>query len=96
MKNATMLYKVGGSFRWEGESYSTIIVDEDEIEQKQKEGWSLTAQEAKANVIDVNFDGKVTRDELELKAKELHIPFNHKTTDAKLHAKIKEALNVVD
>lgn len=99
MKNATMLYKIGTRLQWEGASYDTIIVDEDDIPEKLKEGWYRHPIEAKgANEAkgDADLDGEVTRAEMEIKAKELGIKFNHKTTDASLMAKINEALNVVD
>lgn len=99
MKNAAMLYKLGTQMKWEGVEYDTIIVDEDDIEEKLNDGWFRTASEAVADAEakgDANLDGDVTREEMEAKAKELKVKFNHKTTDESLMAKIDEALNVVD
>lgn len=99
MKNATMLYKLGTQMKWEGVEYDTIIVDEDDIEEKLNDGWFRTASEAVADAEskgDTDLDGDVTRKEMEIKAKELGIKFNHKTTNESLMTKIDEALNVVD
>lgn len=46
--NHTMLYKFPGSQEIHGGHFDYIIVEEDEIEAKQAEGWSLTTTEAKA------------------------------------------------
>ena len=99
MKNATMLYKIGTQMEWEGVSYDTVIVDEDDIDEKLKDGWYRNPLEAKsANEAkgDADLDGEVTREEMETKARELGIKFNHKTTNASLMAKINEAVDVVD
>jgi hypothetical protein len=95
MKNATMLYKLGTEMKWEGVDYDTVIVGEDDIEEKLKEGWFRTAGEANADAEskgDADLDGNVTRKEMEIKAKELGIKFNHKTTNDSLLAKIEEAI----
>jgi len=94
-----MLYKLGSEIKWEGIEYDTAIVDEDDIEEKLNDGWFRTAQEAVADAEakgDADLDGDVTRKEMEVKAKELGIKFNYKTTNESLMAKIEEALNVVD
>lgn len=99
MKNATMLYKLGNQMQWEGVGYDTVVVDEDDIEEKLNDGWFRTASEAVADAEqkgDTDLDGDVTRQEMEIKAKELGIKFNHKTSNESLMAKIDEALNVVD
>ena len=99
MKNATMLYKLGNQMQWEGVGYDTIVVDEDDIDEKLKEGWFRTAKECNAEAKakgDADLDGDVTREEMEAKAKELGIKFNHKTSNSSLMAKIDEALNVMD
>lgn len=99
MKNATMLYKIGTQMKWEDVSYDTIVVDEGDIEDKLNDGWFLTAPEAVADSKekgDADLDGDVTRKEMVVKAKELGIKFNHRTTNESLMAKINEALNVMD
>ena len=99
MKNATMLYKLGTQMKWEGVEYDTIIVDEDDIEEKLNDGWFRTASEAVADAEskgDTDLDGDVTRKEMEIKAKELGIKFNHKTTNESLMAKIEEVLKDED
>lgn len=95
----TMLYKLGTKFEWHGVGYDTIVVDDDGLEDAINNGWFMTAQECIDGSLDkgdADLDGEVTRKEMETKARELGIPFNHKTTNEKLLAKINEALNVVD
>lgn len=101
MKNATMLYKLGTQMKWEGVEYDTIIVDSEseEFTNMLDDGWFRTAGEAVADAEakgDADLDGDVTREEMEAKAKELGIRFNHKTTDESLLKKIEDALHELE
>ena len=91
MKQATMLYKEGNTVKLDCGLFDTIIVDIDEVEAKIKEGWAKHPLEC-----GVDTKSAPTRKEMEAKAKELGISFNHKTTNESLLAKIDEALNVLD
>lgn len=91
MKQATMLYKVGGDLKLDCGDFSYIIVDSSEVEEKVKEGWFKHPLDS---VIDV--ESIPTRKELEEKASELGIKFDKRVSDKNLSVKIEEALNVLD
>ena len=96
-----MLYKAGGPEICHGGRFSTLIVaDQDEQDTAVADGWALTTTEATAlkdapaapaDPIPAD-NAAPTRDELEAKARELGIAFDGRTSDAKLAAKIDEAL----
>lgn len=84
-----MLYKKGTELIWEGKSYDIKIVEEGKEEHFLKNGWYK-------HVNDIPNDENTppTREEMELKAKELGIQFDGRTADKTLLKKIEEALNV--
>lgn len=84
-----MLYKLGTELVWEGKTYDTKIVAENEVEELLAEGWHKHV-----NDIPSGEDNQATREELELKATELNIEFNESTRDSTLLKKINAALNV--
>lgn len=99
-----MLYKAGGKEECHGGKFYTLIAADSEAEAAAlADGWHLTTTEATAaaqapaatpapaDPIPAD-DAAPTRAELEAKAKELNIPFDGRTSDAKLAAKIDEAL----
>jgi hypothetical protein len=50
--NQTMLYKAGGSFEYEGNFYTYIIVDDCNLDNYLNDGWFLTTTEASENLKD--------------------------------------------
>ena len=94
MKNATMLYKSPGPHEIHGGKFDYIIVDECDIGQAKADGWFLTTPEAKlaAELPAAPVDALPTRDEIEVKARELGIAFDGRTSNKTLLAKIDEAL----
>lgn len=84
-----MLYKRGDSFQWEGRSYDIVTVHESEIESYEKQGWFTDPLSPFKEPED---NSAPTREELEIKAKELNIEFDGRTSDRKLMEKIEEAL----
>lgn len=100
MKNPTMLYKHPGAHEMHGDKFDYIVVDEQDVDQAKKDGWSLTTTEAKAKTkapaktADVVADDNAppTREELEAKATELGIKFDGRTSDSKLGSLIAKAL----
>lgn len=96
---SVMLYKLGTQMNWHGVYYDTIVVEEDDVEPKLKEGWfknALDCKEENLSLGDEDLDGEVTRKEMETKARELGIPFNKRTKDKDLLAKIEEKLDELD
>lgn len=91
MKNPTMLYRPGTMLKTDTGLFDYVIVAEDDIPAHIKLGWSLTAQ-----IQDNDENQPPTRAELEEKARELKIRFDGRTSDAKLAANIKAALNGLD
>lgn len=96
----SMLYKAPGPHFCDGHMVDYIIVDMEQDDEFVADGWFRTipeALEAAAGSV-VSDEAKEdesappTRDELEQKATELGIKFDGRTTDAKLLAKIEEAL----
>lgn len=97
MKNATMLYKAPGPHEIHGGKFDTLIVDADEVEQAQADGWFLTTPEAKAAHTEsmqptTADNAPPTRAELETKAAELGIAFDKRTADKTLAGKIADVL----
>lgn len=90
MKNATMLYKCPGPHEIHGGHFDYTIVDADEegvIEAAKAKGWFETTAEASKAAkakCEVKLNTPPTRAELEIKATELGIKFNDKTTDKRL------------
>ena len=67
---------------------SGLGIEKSPIEKALENGWRKTTIEAD----DIEFEGNVTREELEAKAKELNIGFNSKTSNETLTERINEAL----
>lgn len=94
-----MLYKAPGPHFCDGSMVDYIVVPLDLVDQTIALGWFATIPEALAAAAadaehdDVPADNApITRAELELKATELGLKFDGRTSDAKLLAKIDEAL----
>ena len=95
-----MLYKAPGPHFCDGSMVDYIVVPLDLVDDTVALGWSLTIPEALAAAEAAKpvaeevpaDDAPVTRAELEIKAKELGLSFDGRTSDAKLLAKIDEAL----
>ena len=90
--NPTIVYKdkgahhrLGGTFSWKG------VATQEALDEALADGWFLTMQEAIDGVPAVS-DAPPTRKEMELKATELNIKFDGRTTDAKLLKMINEAV----
>lgn len=94
-----MLFKAPGPHFCDGSMVDYVVVPLDMVDQTIAMGWFATIPEALAAVAaaepdDVPADdAPVTRAELEAKATELGLKFDGRTSDAKLLAKIDEALN---
>lgn len=91
----TALYKPGSDVI-DGYKAKCLIVADKDIEAHLAEGWVKTLAETVAPVEDVPFidegDMQPTRDEMEIKAKELGLKFDGRTSDKKLLSMIDEAL----
>lgn len=94
-----MLYKAPGPHLCDGSMVDYIVVPLDLVDDTLALGWFATIPEALAAAAgpaesdDVPADdAPVTRAELEAKATELGLKFDGRTSDAKLLAKIDEAL----
>lgn len=94
-----MLYKAPGPHFCDGSMVDYVVVPLDMVDQTIAIGWfatipeALAAAAAAAEPDDVPADdAPVTRSELEAKATELGLKFDGRTSDAKLLAKIDEAL----
>jgi hypothetical protein len=86
MLTPTMLYKYPGKHEIHGSTFDYIIVDESEIDDALKLGWHRSTDEAKNN-------SPASRSELEIKAGELGIKFDGRTSDRKLEDLISTALS---
>lgn len=93
----------GANFGPTGTTYGSVVAeDSKELEKLLADGWSeslITAVDAFLNpskFVDDSTesvdDSPVTREELELKARELGIKFDGRTTDALLLKRIEEAI----
>lgn len=96
----TMIYKypadeVGNRVIIKGVEYSYRIIDAHEIDDYLEFGWLRTPAEALDGDVDVN-DEPPTRGELEIKADELGISYDGRTSDAKLLERINGALSELD
>jgi len=95
-----MLYKAPGPHLLDGSQVDYIVVPPDMVDETIALGWFATIPEALAAVVPAAEpetevpadDAPVTRAELETKARELGLAFDGRTTDARLLAKIDEAL----
>ena len=93
----TLVYKGKGQHSRAGGTYDyTAATDQTDLDAKLADGWFATLPEAidaHDNPVAKSDDlAPPTRKELETKAKELAVKFNHKTTDAELSAAITAAL----
>lgn len=93
-----MLYKAPGPHFVDGSMVDYIVVPLDLVDKTIALGWFSTITEALAAVATAEpddvpaDDAPVTRAELEAKATDLGLKFDGRTSDAKLLAKIDEAL----
>jgi len=92
MKSPTMLYKHPGKHEIHGASFDYIIVDETEIEDAIKDGWSLTTDEAKNNFAEVSDSADATKEEMIQKAESLGIKVDKRWSNETLLDKIKKAV----
>lgn len=94
----TLVYKGHGPHSRAGGTYDyTAASDQEELEAKLADGWFKTLPEAieahdKPAAPKSDDNAPPTRKELEVKAKELGVKFNGKTTDAELGDAINKAL----
>lgn len=101
MSYPTLMFRCPGPhFAHDGQTYEYVAVqDEEQLHARLKEDWSVSLLEAVAHancpnedVDDQEEDHPATREELEVKAKELGIKFDGRTSDASLLKKIEEAV----
>lgn len=95
MSFPTLVYKSPGNhFGPNGSTYNYAgAADQAELDQRLKEGWSLTLMGAIGCESDESDDDSApTREELEAKATELGLKFDGRTSDAGLLKKIEAAL----
>ena len=98
MNFPSLVYRCPGPhFAHAGQTYEYIgVMDEAELAGRLEAGWSLSLVDAvdRANGVEAEPDDNspVTREELELKATELGIKFDGRTSDAGLLKKIDAAL----
>jgi hypothetical protein len=95
----TLVYKGRGPHSRAGGTYDyTDVANQKDLEAKLADGWFSTLPEAidahdkPVEVVKSEDNTPPTRKELEVKAKELNIKFDKKTTDAELGAAITAAL----
>jgi hypothetical protein len=101
----SMLYKAPGPHFCDGSMVDYIVVPDHLDDETVASGWFRTIPEALAAVVPVvasepvseasevaSDDAPPTRAEMEQKATELGVKFDGRTTDAKLLARIEEAL----
>ena len=84
----TMVYKYPGPHDIHGDKFDYKIIESEDVSAAIEDGWSLTTPEAK----DKHDDKAMLRKRMEAKATELKIPFDGRTSDAKLERSIKAAL----
>lgn len=91
MNYPTIVYKDGGSHHRHGGMYSwKPVKDQAEFDAAVKDGWFSTLNEAIEGQHNEESEAGPTREELEMKAKELGVKFDGRTTDAKLAKLIAE------
>lgn len=93
MKNATMLYRLGKELKLDCGEFDTLTVDNgtEEYSEAISNGWCTHPLNCGVDMLSIP-----TREELEIKANDLEIKFDGRTTDKALLLKIEEALSVVD
>ncbi len=88
-----LMYKCPGPYQRAGGTYNYQLAEsEADVSAALAAGWFASLPEAIDGVSLIESDAPATRDELELKATELGIEFDGRTTDRKLAAKIADAL----
>jgi len=90
---STMLYKSGGKEKLHGVMVQTIVVKDEQVKEYLADGW-LDSPQAVAETQSVKPAESAdapTRAELEIKANELGIKFDGRTSDKTLLSKIDEA-----
>lgn len=92
-----LVYKNKGPHLRAGGTYSILLVStEKECAEAKSNGWHENLLDAISNnfpTLNTAIDNAPpTREELEIKAKELGIDFHHRTSDKNLQTKIDEAL----
>lgn len=92
MSNPTMLYKAPGRHKIGKKYYDYIVVDAELVDAELKNGWFRTPAEADAGDIILD-DEPPTRGELEIKADELGIDYDGRTSDRLLLERISEKLS---
>ena len=101
----TILYRVPGPFKKpRGGTYATRpAADKEAFDALIAKGWSASYEEAaiaeqplkpKAKAVEIDEVSGPTREELEIKAKELGVSFNARTSDITLSERITSALEV--
>ncbi len=91
MKSPTMLYKHPGQHEIHGSNFDFIIVDECDISQAIKDGWSLTTDAAKSAISKVSDDTDEAREKMKQKAESLGIKVDKRWSFETLLEKIKQA-----
>ena len=100
----TILYRVPGPFKKpRGGTYATRpAADQEAFDALIAKGWSASYEEAagkldkkpKAKAVEIDEVSGPSREELEVKAKELGVSFNARTSDITLSDRITSALEV--
>lgn len=95
MFEPTIVYKCPGPYQRPGGTYNYLgIRSQAELDQAYADGWHTTMPEAVESYESrPTLSGAPTREELEIKATELSIKFDGRTSDSKLLSKINEALS---
>lgn len=93
MEFPTIVYKNGGPHQRLGGTYSfKPAKDESEYSSLLEDGWFPSIPEAVAGKVNEDENAPPTRDEMEVKATELGLKFDGRTSDKKLLAMINEKL----
>ena len=78
---SVMLYKTPGIHETNGGiTFDYIVVEEDDVSKNISKGWCKTLPQD----VELEMSSKKKRDELEVKAKDMGVKFNKRTTDEKL------------
>lgn len=91
----TIVYRCPGAHSRPGGSYDWLAIQSQEaLEDAFAKGWFATMPEAVdgKHAVPIDDTSAPTREELELKASELQIPFDGRTSDKKLGKLITDAL----